>query len=273
MCDTTGQAFPFIMTLPIRFISRQGRSCLLGTVFLGFWCLNTTVSAEQEKIPTDEINVTQKQATPSGIETKTDKKQDISPQEAEKNAALDMREKEMALERLQRTRECSSEELRLKKSIAGEKLTNAKEDLQFFQNIDKERAIATAKLQLTRAHDQYEYKMEELNQLKQMYTEDQLTDTSEEVVLKRCVRETEDAKFEHDGKVATTQFEIDVKIPRMEQDLKNAVATAQNEHKRAAMEEELSAREQGLALDKARAALEKAKTSWEHKKKELTNSH
>lgn len=261
------------MTPSVSLISRQGLSCLLGSVFLGFCCLSGTVSAKPEKAPANKSKTTQNQSAPSESSPKTDKKQEPTPQEDEKTALLDVREKEIALDRMQSAQKCTAAELELKKNMAQEKLTAARKDLDFFLSKGKERAIAAAKLQLTRAHDQYEYKKEELGQLKQMYTEDQLTDTSEEIVLKRCTRETEDARFDYDGKVDATRFEIDVKIPRREQELKNTVTAAQNELERASLDMRLAASENTLALDKARAALEKARTTWENKKKELTNSH
>lgn len=240
---------------------------VLGITLLGYFCLNTPLSAKEEP---SSPKTNQEQSTSSRAD---EKKTTQTLKEEEKSAALDIREKELALERLKLTQKCSSSELTVKKESAQHKLTAAEEDLKLYHTKGRERSIAVAKQQLARAYDQYEYKKEELTQLKQMYTDDQLTDTSEEIILKRGTREMEDAKFEYDGKVITTRFDIEVKIPRQEQELKDAVASAQNELNHAIVEAQLVSQENTLALDKAKAALEKAQSAWENKKKELKDSH
>lgn len=220
---------------------------------------DAAADTEQEKTP--DASVSSQKATVSK-----------TPEEEEKNAALEVREKELALERLQLTQQCTAAELELKKSKAEHQLQAANEDLRQFQTKGRKYAVAAANLQLTRAKNQHEYKQDELKQLKQMYTEDQLTDSSEEIVLKRCLRETEDAQFSYEGKIITTKYEIDVTIPRREQTLKDSVTAAEIEWKRAVLESKLFEKENTVAIEKARASLDQARAAREHKKKELKNA-
>ncbi len=192
---------------------------------------------------------------PVPLKTAVPQKQDA------REGALEIREKELALEKLKESRKWDRVELEQKQEKAARKMSAAEKDLKQFQSHGRERAIAEARLKLKRSRDQYEYKKEELDQLRQMYTEDQLTDASEEIVLKRTMREVEDALFDSEGREIATKFEIEVLIPRREQELIDAVEAARIEWERAGLQLKFAEKEYALALDKAVNECDKARAS------------
>ena len=93
------------------------------------------------------------------------------------------------------------------------------EDLAFFKNYIKEMVTEQSDLELSKVRDQLSYSEEELKQLKKMYTEDELTEESEEIILKRT--ENQVSMIKRFLKLAEGQAKMlkDVQIPRYEKQL------------------------------------------------------
>ena len=73
----------------------------------------------------------------------------------------------------------------------------AQQAYQNFVKVDRERTIATQENLLKGSLASLENAREELDQLQQMYDADELTEESEEIVLKRAKRSVEAAEFRH----------------------------------------------------------------------------
>ena len=71
----------------------------------------------------------------------------------------------------------------------------ADEDLNYFLNINRSFLDESAEFSLKNAQQSLEYSEEELKQLEKMYKADDLTEETEEIVLKRARNEVEQGKF------------------------------------------------------------------------------
>ncbi len=106
------------------------------------------------------------------------------------------------------------ETLALDKTAAERTLENARQDYDNFVQIDRDRQKLNAEFSLKFSRDSLENVMEELEQLEQMYKEDDLTEQSEEIVLKRAKRAVESAQFRLEGAEIQSERTIQQQIPR-----------------------------------------------------------
>ncbi len=96
---------------------------------------------------------------------------------------------------------------------------NANDDLQYFLAVDRDQAIKGAERSLRSSQFALEYATEELNQLRQMYKADDLTEETEEIILKRAERSVESAQFSLESVKLRTARTLKTTIPRREVDL------------------------------------------------------
>lgn len=102
---------------------------------------------------------------------------------------------------------------------AERKVKNANDDLQYFLVVDRDQAIKGAERSLKSSQFALEYATEELNQLRQMYKADDLTEETEEIILKRAERSVESAQFSLDSAKLRTARTLKTTIPRGEVEL------------------------------------------------------
>lgn len=93
---------------------------------------------------------------------------------------------------------------------------------------DRDRSFGTAEYTLKSYQSSYDNALEELKQLEQMYKEDDLTEESEEIVLKRSQQAVESAKFRLEGAKIQAARTVKQSIPRQ-------TAQAEDSFKRAEM--------------------------------------
>jgi len=93
---------------------------------------------------------------------------------------------------------------------------NANDDLKYFLEVDKAQSIKSAERSLKSSQYSLEYATEELNQLRQMYKADDLTEETEEIILKRAERSVESAAFSLEYAKLRTARTLTTTIPRKE---------------------------------------------------------
>lgn len=93
---------------------------------------------------------------------------------------------------------------------------NANDDLQYFLAVDRDHSIKSAERSLKSSQFALEYATEELNQLRQMYKADDLTEETEEIILKRAERSVESAQFSLESAKLRTAKSLKTTIPRRE---------------------------------------------------------
>ena len=101
----------------------------------------------------------------------------------------------------------------LDKAAAERALKLAKQDFDNYQQVDRDRSVANAHFSLKSAEASLANAMEELKQLEQMYKEDELTEESEEIVLKRAQQAVESAEFRFEGTKVQTERTLQQSIP------------------------------------------------------------
>ncbi len=102
----------------------------------------------------------------------------------------------------------------------------AKEELDYFQKVREQQEIKSANMNLKFAKYSLENAQEELNQLQQMYEADDLTEQTEEIILKRAKRAVESAEFSLERAELSHARRLTTLIPREKQALIDAQANA-----------------------------------------------
>jgi RND family efflux transporter MFP subunit len=123
-------------------------------------------------------------------------------------------------------------------------------DVQRFLTIERPMLQRTAENNLRTAEFYLEYAQEELRQLEKMYKADDLTEETEEIILKRAQRDVEQAEFYLEQTRLQTERTLQIDLPRQEISLQDAL-------RRAKLAWEKARLELPAAVTRARLALEK----------------
>ena len=149
-------------------------------------------------------------------------------------------------------------------AAAERSVKQARADLDYFLKVTKGQSIKSAERSLQNSRYSLEYAQEELNQLKQMYKADDLTEETEEIILKRAERGVLSSKYSLERAELSTKRTLETELPRQEQSLKDATA------------KQLAGSEQthttlSTALTKAEIALEKQEIAHKATTENLAN--
>lgn len=134
----------------------------------------------------------------------------------------------------------------------------ASEDLERFLKIDKAYSLKSAEFSLKNAKNALEYEQEELRQLEKMYSADDLTEETEEIILKRQRDTVEAAAFRVEGAKKNRDETFEVDVPRRETDLKEAKTRGEVGLEKSKALAPLSLKRRQLELEKTRREVEKA---------------
>ena len=133
-----------------------------------------------------------------------------------------------------------------------------KDDLKRYNELDRPMALKTAEFMVKYYNFMLDYEKDELHELEKMYKADDLTEETEEIVLKRQRNSVEFAQFSLESAKLDTEEMTKVRIPRMDIRMKEQLDRTALARARAQMA--LS-----LDLDSARYQLEqrkKLRTKW-----------
>jgi multidrug efflux pump subunit AcrA (membrane-fusion protein) len=141
-------------------------------------------------------------------------------------------------------------------------MKKARQDHDHFVQIDRPRMTRTAKYNIESSIASLENAQEELHQLEQMYKEDDLTEESEEIVLKRAKRAVESAEYRLEGtKIASEQM---LKRGIAEQAAQQAESLA-----RAELTHQQTVRDLASARQKREIEMAKARAAFQEQEKKL----
>ncbi len=153
---------------------------------------------------------------------------------------------------------------------------NAQQDFDNFVQVDREHQKATAEQNLKSAVASLENAEEELKQLEQMYKEDDLTEESEEIVLKRAKQSVEFAQFRLDGTKITSDRTVKQTIPRTQAQQDESLARAQLTHQQKMHDLDSARRRRDIEIarkrDKLKDEEEKVKEMRDERKKAVLQS-
>lgn len=143
-------------------------------------------------------------------------------------------------------------------AAAARSAERAEEDVERFLSEGKEFSLRSAEFSLKNARNALDYEREELRQLEKMYEADDLTEETEEIILKRQRDAVEAAEFRVEGAERNRKEAFEVTVPRHEIDLKEGRARgAIGLEKSRALAPLLKAKRR-LEMEKARRETEKA---------------
>jgi multidrug resistance efflux pump len=139
----------------------------------------------------------------------------------------------------------------LDQATAEQAKARADEDLRKFLAIDRPLAVESAEVSVRDSSHQLEYVEEELKQLQKMYRKD-LTEETEEIILKRQRNAVERAKFMLKSTEIRRDQTLKVDLPRREQDLRDGAAKSGVAADKARTVGPLTVNQKRLALEKAK---------------------
>src|SRR4051812_10258669 len=172
---------------------------------------------------------------------------DTKINEAIADLELDQRVNDLAITKAEEELPRMEKTLKLDFEDATRSNKHAQEDLKRYNEIDRPMALKTAQVMLKYYHFMLDYEKDELKELEKMYKADDLTEATEEIVLKRQRNKVEFAEFSFQSAKLETEEMVKVRIPRMDVTIKEAVDRAALAKARAQM---------ALSLDLSRARYE-----------------
>lgn len=185
------------------------------------------VAARTEQVDALEI----KKIVPHGIRVK--RGQNLIWFETEdldkkiKDAETDLRLAKLALDKDEFEHQQFMETQKLDRAAAERTRKEAQQDFDNFVQVDRQREAKSAEFNLKSSRASLENAMEELQQLQQMYEEDDLTEESEEIVLKRAKRAVEFAQHRLEGTEIQSERTVNQGIPRSQAKNDDTLARAQ----------------------------------------------
>lgn len=150
-------------------------------------------------------------------------------------------------------------QLPLDLATAEREAKQTKDDLKKFIDHDRPQAVSAAEFNLKAATFGLEFATDELKQLQKMYRDKDLTEETEELILKRYKFGVESAQFRLRQAKAQTDQTLKTDLPRKEQTAKDAVEKAELALARARDVQPLVVRQKKLALAKLKYEDAKAK--------------
>lgn len=129
-----------------------------------------------------------------------------------------------------------------------------KKDYQYFKETGRALAEERAKRSLDRAKRMLEYQQEELKQLLKMYEEDDLTEETEEIILKRQRASVDSAKFAYKEAQLQHAWAMEESIPRSAADWEQTLLDAQMVYDTAKVKIPRALEEKRLEVKKLRVA-------------------
>lgn len=143
------------------------------------------------------------------------------------NAELEARLAEVALRDAEFKFKQFQESQQLDRQAAERTRKRAREDFDQFVRVDREQQIKSTEFNLRNVKASLENAEEELAQLEKMYLEDDLTEESEEIVLKRARQAVDQARFRLESGELQAKQTLEKTIPRLSVDQESGLARAE----------------------------------------------
>ena len=174
--------------------------------------------------------------------------------EAIDDLELQQRLSDLAIRRAEEELPRMEKTLKMDFELAERSNREAQEDFERYNEIERPMMIKSAEFTLKYYHFMLDYERDELEQLEKMYAADDLTEETEEIVLKRQRNSVEFAEFSVDSAKLRRDEMLNVRLPRYDIQIKESLERAEMALARAKM---------ALAIDlnRARYELEQLKES------------
>lgn len=151
------------------------------------------------------------------------------------------------------------ESLRIELESADLANDRAQEELEYFLTVGRELQEDDLNYSLLASEQSVEYAREEYEQLKKMYDADELTEESEEIVLKRALNDLKRSERYFAQTQRRVKRQLEVELDRQQAGLKNTAAKAKLDLEKLQKSQEGKTVAAKLAVARAEAALELAR--------------
>ncbi|MFO0912883.1 MAG: hypothetical protein U0795_07990 [Pirellulales bacterium] len=132
----------------------------------------------------------------------------------------------------------------------------ATQDLKRFLTLERDERVKLAEHSLKSSQNMLEYEREELRQLEKMYAADDLTEETEEIIIRRTRDGVESAEISAENARLARDKVLEIELPRAQLKLELAVRQASLALREGEESAERAIRQQELALEKVRVALQ-----------------
>jgi HlyD family secretion protein len=133
---------------------------------------------------------------------------------------LAIRKSEDELPRMEKT-------LKLNYELAERSNRQAQEDFERYQEIERPQSVKSAEFMVKYYNFSLDYEKDELEQLEKMYEADDLTEETEEIVLKRQRNSVEFAEFSLENAKINRDETLNIRLPRFDIEIKEALERAE----------------------------------------------
>jgi HlyD family secretion protein len=165
---------------------------------------------------------------------------------------LDQRLSELAIRRAEEELPRMEKTVKMDFELAERSSREAQEDFERYQEIERPQAVKMAEFMVKYYNFMLDYERDEFEQLEKMYEADDLTEETEEIVLKRQRNSVEFAQFSLDNAKINRDETLNVRLPRFDIQIKEALARSELALARAKTAVSID-------LNRARYELEKSK--------------
>jgi len=168
------------------------------------------------------------------------------------DAELEARLAEVALRDAEFKFKQFQESQQLDRQAAERTRKRTREDFDQFVRVDREQQIKSTDFNLRNVKASLENAEEELAQLEKMYLEDDLTEESEEIVLKRARQAVDQARFRLESSELQAKQTLEKTIPRLSVDQESGLARAELAYESAAGELDFARKRREIEMAKER---------------------
>ncbi|HAY81278.1 MAG TPA: HlyD family secretion protein [Planctomycetaceae bacterium] len=152
---------------------------------------------------------------------------------------------------------------KLDRAVASRTKRDAQRAYDNFVKVDRDRNVASAEFNLKSSRASLENALEELRQLEKMYKEDELTEESEEIVLKRAKRSVEGAQFRLKSSEILTERTLTQSIPGEQETQDDTLARAMLAYDKAIRSLDLARQRRDIEVAQSKKAFAKKRTDME----------
>lgn len=160
---------------------------------------------------------------------------------------------------------------KLDRAAAERARERAREDYDHYLKVDRDYQLKSANFNLKFSEYALENVQEELDQLQKMYRQDELTEESEEIVLKRAQRDVESAQFRLEGALNQHARTIAETLPRNEVEQAERFKRAEMAYEAAILDLDLARKRRDLEQKKQKIKFTESQKNLEQLRAERKN--
>ena len=161
---------------------------------------------------------------------------------------------------------------KLDRGAAARAIKKARQDYDHFTQVEKPRLIRTSEFNLESAMASVENAREELSQLEQMYRDDDMTEESEKIVLKRAQRSVDSAEYRLEGTKIQSDLMKSRGVTEQSHEKADELARAELTYKQTVRDLDSAKKRRDIEIAKSRDAFTEKQSELEELREERRQS-